>query len=279
MGMRRRAVAIVLNSAALLAACSSGSGDTATAGLDGPATSVDAAPGTAITVPAAPVTAVPPTVPAATGPNQPSPGGTGPPVPALGDPVPPSSAGGAPGSPSALPDSPVPPLPPGAGAAGLTGAPLEEYLARRYEAYWDAFDAARTHPTADPGADFPELAELAAGAQLDLSHQSIADLAAAGEATREPSEPAIGGTDAATEHRVRVDRVDGAAAELTACVVNDDVRYVVATNQVVDAGVRTVRSTATMALTGDGRWKLIRSQAVAIDDGVTGCWNGTDYPY
>lgn len=171
------------------------------------------------------------------------------------------------------------PVPPGADAAALTGKALEEYLARRYEAYWDAFDAARTHPTADPAADFPELAELAGGTQLDVSRQSIADLAAAGEATKEPARPAIGGTDAATEHRVRVDRIDGAAAELTACVVNDDVRYAVASGQVVDAGVRTVRSTAAMALTGDGTWKLIRSEAVSIDDGVTGCWNGPDYPY
>lgn len=53
----------------------------------------------------------------------------------------------------------------------------------------------------------------------------------------------------------------------------------VASDQVVDAVVRTVRSTATMALTESGVWKLIRSQAVAIDDGVTGCWTGTDFPY
>jgi len=271
MGVRWRVAAVVLNSTVLLAACSSGGADTKADGGATSSTSPAVAPDTALTsasgVAAGPGDAAPPTLPAAPGATGPSAsagtgtspsGGTGPEVPA---------AGGAPAP------------PPGGDASDLTGPALEEYLARRYEAYWDAFDAARTHPTDDPAADFPELAELAAGTQLDVSRQSIADLAAAGEATKEPARPAIGGTDAATEHRVRIDRLDGAAAELTACVVNDDVRYVVASNQVVDAGVRTVRSTATMARTDDGVWKLIRSQAVAIDDGVTGCWTGTDFPY
>lgn len=274
MGVRWRATVLLMTSIAVLAACSSGGSDTAADA--GASTSVSSAaapdsaapdspaPGTDATVVAGPDAATP-TLPAASG-------ATGPSLPAGGT-TPSSSTGG---SSSAAPGAPAPP---GGDAAGLTDKALEEYVARRYEAYWDAFDAARTHPTADPAGDFPELAELAAGTQLDVSRQTIADMAAAGEATKEPAQPAIAGTDAATEHRVRVDRIDAATAELTACVVNDDVRYVAASGQVVDAGVRTVRSTATMALTEGGVWKLIRSQAVSIDDGVTGCWSGDDFPY
>ncbi len=276
MGVRRRAAVLVLNSIVVLAACSSGGADTAAGGGDPTASSPVAAPDAE--TPVVGGSGVPaPTLPGASGATGPTlPSGT---VPSASAPIASTPlAGGAPsGAPAGAPGGA--PAPPGVDADELTGKALEEYLARRYEAYWDAFDAARTHPTASPAADFPELAELADGTQLDTSHQSIADLAAAGEATKEPAEPAIGGTDAATEHRVRVDRVDGAAAELTACVVNDDVRYAVGSGQVVDAGVRTVRSTATMARGEGGQWKLIRSQAVSIDDGVTGCWAGADYPY
>ena len=267
MGVRWRATVLLSLSIAVLTACSSGGTDTAADAGASTATTSAVAPDTDAAVVAGPDGATPtlPAASSATGPSLPAGG----PAPAS---TPEGSASGAPGAPGA-------PAPPGGDAAGLTGKALEEYVARRYEAYWDAFDAARTHPTADPAGDFPELAELAAGSQLDVSRQTIADMAAAGEATKEPAQPAIAGTDAATEHRVRVDRIDGATAELTACVVNDDVRYVAASGQVVDAGVRTVRSTATMALTEGGVWKLIRSQAVAIDDGVTGCWSGDDYPY
>ena len=164
------------------------------------------------------------------------------------------------------------------GSVGLGGSELEAYVAERYEAYWDAYDAARAAPTVDPASDFPNLAELAAGDQLAISHEALVELAEKGEAIREPDTPAIAGIDADTEHRVRVVLVDDSVAELSTCVVNDDVRHIVGTGAVVRDEVTTVTSEATMALT-DGDWKLIRSRAVDISEGVTGCWLEPDAEY
>ncbi|MGI9613597.1 MAG: hypothetical protein ACR2QO_11840 [Acidimicrobiales bacterium] len=163
---------------------------------------------------------------------------------------------------------------------GLDGTDLEAYIAGRYEAYWDAYDAARTTPSVNPSTDFPILADLAAGEQLEVSHESLIELAEKGEAIREPETPAIAGVDADAEHRLRVDLVDGSVAEISACVVNDDVRHIVGSGAIVRDAVTTVTSEATMAFTG-GEWKLIRSRAIDIADGVTGCWLTADaeYPY
>ncbi len=163
-------------------------------------------------------------------------------------------------------------IPQAADAVGLEGAELEEYLARRYEAYWDAYDAARGAPTASPETDFPALGDLAAGEQLEASYDTLRRMAEQGEAIREPEAPAIEGIDANSEHRVRIEMIDGTLAEISGCVVNDDVRHQAETGDILSDSVATVLSTSTMALT-DGQWKLIRSRAVDIQDGVTGCWD------
>jgi hypothetical protein len=157
---------------------------------------------------------------------------------------------------------------------------LEELIARRYESYWASFDAARSSPTTDPAADFPALAELAAGEQLEVSYEALIELAEARDALREPDTPAIGGVDPDAEHRVRVDRIDGTVAELSGCLVNDDVRFTADSGVIVGDSVSTVLSSSTMALTG-GQWKLIRSRAVEIGEGVTGCWltGDAEFPY
>lgn len=162
----------------------------------------------------------------------------------------------------------------------LDGSDLEAYIAGRYEAYWDAYDAARATPSVNPSTDFPILADLAAGEQLEVSHESLVELAQKGEAIREPETPAIAGVSADAEHRLRVDLVDGSVAEISACVVNDDVRHIVGSGAIVRDAVTTVTSEATMAFT-DGEWKLIRSRAIDIAEGVTGCWLTADaeYPY
>jgi hypothetical protein len=189
----------------------------------------------------------------------------------------PPASGDGPGPSRPGPTSSIP-ADPGGSVDSSDERARKAVLAQRYRAYWDAFDAARQSPTVTPEVSYPRLAELAAGDQLETSYQSLVDLAAVGEAVREPAAPSTTGTDAAAEHRVRVDRIDGTVAELTGCTVNDDVRYEVATDTVVGGGVSTIRSTATMALTG-GNWRLIRSQAVEISDGVTGCWlNAADFP-
>lgn len=160
----------------------------------------------------------------------------------------------------------------GSGGEGLEGAELEAYVAARYQQYWEAFDTARGAPSASPDTDYPDLFSLAAGQQLDQTYADIIQLHDDGQAIREAEEPAIDGTDAAAEHRVKVVSIESSVAELAGCVVNDDELYILSSGDPLgNDGVRTIESTSTMAKT-DGEWKLIRSQAVAIDDGVAGCW-------
>ncbi len=162
----------------------------------------------------------------------------------------------------------------------LSGPELEEYLARRYEAYWQAFDIARRAPSADPATDYPALYNLAAGDQLDQAYTELGELFSNGTAVREPDVPVIDGLDANSAHRVRIESLEEGVAELVACLVNDQVTYNVADGSIVSDSVRTVQATATMAK-ADGTWKLIRSRAIGLEAGVGGCWldDEADYPY
>ncbi len=162
----------------------------------------------------------------------------------------------------------------------LTGDALAEHIADRFEAFWLAFDLARTAPSASPETDYPALLDLAAGEQLDGSYQALRDLHRSGQAIRNPETPAVPGLDVDSALRVRIDSVDGGVAELTSCLVNDRVRYEVATGAGVGGSVTTVMARSTMAKS-DGSWKLIRSEPVALDPGVAGCWveNRSDFKY
>ncbi len=153
----------------------------------------------------------------------------------------------------------------------LTGVGLEEFLARRYEDFWLAFGEARERPTATPALDFPALADLAAGEQLESAYAELTDMAETGRALRTPTERAVPEIDHERSHRIRIDAVDGGSAQLVACHVNDRESYQVADGAVISDLVVTVEAEATMVLT-DGTWKLVRSRAVALDPGVAGCW-------
>jgi hypothetical protein len=163
---------------------------------------------------------------------------------------------------------------------GLTGVELEAFLASRYEAYWEAFDEARSLPGAEVPPDRPAVESLAAGEQLEVSHLALADLAARREVVVEADQPAIADTDTDTEHRVGVLSVDGAEAQLEVCMVNDDIRVSVIDGSVVSDEVFTVESLATMVRTDEG-WKLVRSRAIDRTEGVGGCWlgGGGRFPY
>lgn len=162
----------------------------------------------------------------------------------------------------------------------LAGPELEQYLARRFEAYWQAFDIARRAPSDDPGADYPELFQLAAGEQLELAYQELGELFESGHAIREPDTPAVAGLDANSAHRVRIESLEEGVAEVVSCLVNDQVRYELDGGAVISDSVRTVQARSTMAK-ADGTWKLIRSEATALDSGVAGCWltDESDFPY
>lgn len=154
---------------------------------------------------------------------------------------------------------------------GLSGSELEQFLARRYEAYWQAFDLARQAPTVNPAVDYPVLATLVAGEQLELTYGELADLSDLGHAIREPESPAVPGLDANSAHRIRIESLETGVAELVSCLVNDQVRYDVTTGEVLNEQVITVQTKTTMAK-ADGTWKVIRSAAVGLDEGVAGCW-------
>ncbi len=101
----------------------------------------------------------------------------------------------------------------------------------------------------------------------------------AGHAIREPDAPAIPGLDANTSHRVRIESLEDGVAELVSCLVNDQIRYDVETGDVVSDSVRTVQARSAMAR-AEGTWKVIRSEAVALESGVGGCWlDEGQYPY
>lgn len=153
----------------------------------------------------------------------------------------------------------------------LEGDELEEFVARRYEAFWLAFGEARGQPDADPATAFPRLADLAAGQQLDAAYAELIDMAETGRALRAAEEPALPGLDNEQAHRVRIERIDDASAELVTCFVNDRQSVQVSDGAVISDLVVTVKAESTMVRT-DGTWKLVRSQAVALDPGVAGCW-------
>jgi hypothetical protein len=162
----------------------------------------------------------------------------------------------------------------------LADEELLTYLARRYEAYWYAFDIARRAPSDDPAADYPALDNLAAGEQLDQAYEELGQLFTNGHAIREPETPAIAGLDENSSLRIRFENIEEGVAELVSCLVNDQVIYDTGDGSIISDSVRTVRARATMAK-ADGTWKVIRSQATGLDAGVGGCWlEGEErYPY
>ncbi len=154
---------------------------------------------------------------------------------------------------------------------GLAGPALEAHLARRFEAFWLAFDIARQSPSAMPERDYPELAALAAGELLEVAHDELRELHATGHAIRDPGSAAVSGLDADSTHRIRLERVEIGVAELESCQVNDRVRYAVVDDEVLGDSILTVRTRSTMAVS-DGSWKVIRSEATELVSGVAGCW-------
>ncbi len=162
----------------------------------------------------------------------------------------------------------------------LEGPDLEVHLARRFEAFWLAFDIARQAPSADPERDYPELAALAAGEQLEAAYDELRELHRTGHAIRNPETAAVPGLDADSTHRIRLDRLEIGVAELESCQVNDQVRYALVDDEVLSDSVLTARSRSTMAV-ADGSWKIIRSQATELAPGVAGCWleDQGQFPY
>jgi len=139
-------------------------------------------------------------------------------------------------------------------------APVEDEVAARYTAFWDARLAANQAPV---NPDHPLLPEYAVGAQLDNVIAETRRRRDDGLAIRRPP-------NSVTRHDVRVTDVNGEVATLQDCSVNDGIIYRVATGEVVNDDIVTQSVRATMRLV-DGKWKLERATLVQEWQGVAGC--------
>jgi hypothetical protein len=156
-----------------------------------------------------------------------------------------------PSSTTATPDS--------TGTSQPTGS-VEDEIAARYVAFWEARFAANQNP---PNPDDPRLAEYASGDQLQNVVSETRSRHDDGLALRSPDA-------SVTSHDVTVIAVEGESAELQDCFVNDGVLYNATTGEIVDDSVVTRSVSAVMVLEG-GVWKLARARVVQEWEGVAGC--------
>lgn len=150
--------------------------------------------------------------------------------------------------------------PPGSTGTSQPTGSVEERIAARYVAFWEARLAANQNP---PNPDDPRLAEYASGDQLQNVVSETRSRRDDGLALRAPDP-------SATSHNVNVISVEGESAELQDCFVNDGVLYNATTGEIVDDAVVTRSVSAVMVLEG-GVWKLARATVIQEWEGVAGC--------
>lgn len=136
---------------------------------------------------------------------------------------------------------------------------VEEEIVARYEGYWDARFEANSPPNPDDAA----LREYATGEQLDHVIEETQANLNAGVEFRRAGDP-VG------FQEVRVVSVDGDAAVVQECVVNDNVIVRSATGAVVDDAVATYNVRGDMVRV-DGEWRLAMARRVQRWEGVAGC--------
>lgn len=133
----------------------------------------------------------------------------------------------------------------------------------------EAADAAETEVLAPPAPD-PELAELLethTGLMLERFQETASGLRRTGVAVRQPE----GSVRSIEVESVRFQTVDGQeVAFLETCTVEDSERFVVASGEVLESGVRTASASEAMRKEG-GVWKLAERRQNTIEEGVTGC--------
>jgi hypothetical protein len=149
---------------------------------------------------------------------------------------------------------------PGSTGTSQPSGSVEEQIASRYVAFWEARFAANQNP---PNPDDPRLAEYASGEQLQNVVSETRARRDDGLALRAP-DPSV------TSHNVQVISVEGESAELQDCFVNDGVLYNAATGEIVDDSVVTRSVSAVLVIEG-GVWKLARASVIQEWEGVAGC--------
>lgn len=136
---------------------------------------------------------------------------------------------------------------------------LEDEIVARYEGYWDARFAANSPPNPED----PALREYATGEQLDHVIDEVATNLADGVEFRRPDDPVGFRT-------VNVVSVDGDAAVVQECVVNDTVVVRSDSGEIVDDSVATYNVRGDMRKV-DGEWRLAAANQLQRWDGVAGC--------
>jgi hypothetical protein len=130
-------------------------------------------------------------------------------------------------------------------------------------AAYDAANRAFIDAAAVPDPERPELAATHTGPMLKQTQDVLRALKSEGRAIRYPAE---------SKYRVTVEDVvvEGDVARLRFCAVDDGERVVVATGEVVSAGVITARGRAALQLV-DGSWRLAEQDFDSREDGEVGC--------
>ena len=142
----------------------------------------------------------------------------------------------------------------------VAGTSVEQEVQARYLAFWDARFAANQAP---PNPDFPALAELAVGDQLEKVVAETRRNLDEGLALRARE-------NSSAKRTVSVVSVDGDEATVQECVVDDGIVYRFRTGEVVDEKVATHSVQGTMRRV-DGAWKLAAARLVQRWEGVAGC--------
>jgi hypothetical protein len=167
-----------------------------------------------------------------------------------------------PHTPSTTTSSTTPPTDTSTTSTSGTGGAntAEQEVIDRYVAYWNARTAANTGV---PNPSDPALAEFATGEQLEAVVAETQSNLDEGLAFRSAEQPA-------NYQQVRVVSIDGDAAVVQDCRIDDEVVYRRDTGEIVNDVVAThnVRGELTRV---DGEWRLARAELVQRWEGVSGC--------
>jgi hypothetical protein len=147
--------------------------------------------------------------------------------------------------------------------SGRSGAPdaVEQEVIDRYLGYW----AARLEANSGvPDPAHPGLAEFATGAQLEAAVSEAQTNLERGVSYR-PRE------DAAAVQRIEVVSIEGDAAVVQECFVDDGLVVRQDTGEVVDDDITTHNVRADLVREGGGPWRVSAVRAIQVWEGVAGC--------
>lgn len=157
--------------------------------------------------------------------------------------------------------STTPPTATSSSTSGTGGAnAAEQEVIDRYVAYWDARTAANTGV---PNPADPALAEFATGEQLQAVVAETQANLDGGFAFRAADQPA-------NFRDVRVVSIEGDAAVVQECVVDDGLVVRRDTGEIINDSVTTQSVRGEMRRV-DGEWRLAAATVIQFWEGVTGC--------